>query len=341
MTAVPESVGDLEGFPSVLILKPSSLGDVVHTLPAVQMLRHAMPHARFRWLANTEWMPLLEGSGIVDEVLEFPRRKFRGLAGAGCALNWILKWNRARRDWPELVLDFQGLLRSGLLAWTRGSTPVIGLSDAREGASRFYDKVVQVDPGAHAVDRYVSIVRALGLAMNGVKPVFPLPSGEPVDDVARLDKSFIVLHPWSRGEGKSLSGEVLQTLCDCLAPRTVVLAGITGAPDRPLGAHLLDVSNRTSLPQLIWLMRRASFCVSVDSGPMHIASAVNDRVLGIHTWSDPRKVGPYSPSAWVWKAGRIDRRMEFSDAECRQDVQVTASDARRMADFIHRQLAGD
>jgi ADP-heptose:LPS heptosyltransferase len=81
-------------------------------------------------------------------------------------------------------------------------------------------------------------------------------------------------------------------------------------------------------------MRRAAAVVSVDSGPMHIAAAVNNATLGIHTWSDPRKVGPYNPEAWVWKSGRIARRSEFSDAECRQAGAVSAGEARRMAEFV-------
>ena len=97
---------------------------------------------------------------------------------------------------------------------------------------------------------------------------------------------------------------------------------------------MVDLTGRTTLPELIWLMRRARACVSVDSGPMHIAAAVNDRTLGLHTWTDPRKVGPYNASAWVWKAARIAHRGEFSEEECMKDAHVAEPDARRIADFV-------
>jgi len=62
---------------------------------------------------------------------------------------------------------------------------------------------------------------------------------------------------------------------------------------------------------LIWLIRAARFVVSVDSGPMHIAAAVTDNLLSIHTWTDPRRIGPYNPDAWVWKNGLLFRVSEL------------------------------
>jgi len=68
------------------------------------------------------------------------------------------------------------------------------------------------------------------------------------------------------------------------------------------------------LLQLIRLIRAAAFIVSVDSGPMHIAAATSDRLISIHTWSDPLRVGPYNSSAWVWKSGQLRRVREFAVA---------------------------
>ena len=69
--------------------------------------------------------------------------------------------------------------------------------------------------------------------------------------------------------------------------------------------HCISLLNQTTLSQLIWLMRRASFVVSVDSGPAHLAAALGRPMLAIHAWSDPRKVGPHRPDAWVWKNGTL------------------------------------
>ncbi len=327
----------LKDYASALILKPSSLGDIVHTLPAVKALKETAPHLKIRWLANTEWMPLLEGSPVIDEVIEFPRKRFRGLGGFGNARQWGKLFGQMPREAPELVLDFQGLLRSGLAARARGSRPILGLSDAREGAGWFYDHTVEVNKGSHAVDRYLTLVRALGVEVTGPNLDFAMPEGARPKTWS-LETDWIAVHPWSRGEGKSLSEETLQALCDALAPHPVVLVGRMEGAKVPQGEHLHDFSNRTSLQELIWVLRQSRFCISVDSGPMHMAAAVNDQTLGIHTWTDPRRVGPYNARAWVWKAGRIDHRQNFSPEECERETGVTAEDVREIGRFVRERL---
>lgn len=333
MTPVTLLPVDLRSFRSALVVKPSSLGDIVHTLPAVRLLKQAHPQLTVRWIANNEWMPLLAGCPFVDEVVPFPRQRFRGLGGALRSLAWAAKWNRTPRETPEIVLDFQGLLRSGLVAFARGADCVVGLSDSREGAWWFHDHVIAVDPSAHAVDRNLAMPRAFGMEFGAGDIRFDLPAGEKPEGWTEAD-DFILLHPFSRGAGKSLELAALQTLCDCLGSRRVVIVGMADRPAAVRGAHVRDLTNRTSLLELVWLMRHARACISVDSGPMHIAAAVNERSLGIHTWTDPRRVGPYDLRACVWKAGRIAHRHELSDDECAKDLPVTEPDARRIADFV-------
>lgn len=322
---------DLRDFASVLIVKPSSLGDIVHALPVAHAIKAGHPRLKLSWIAKPEWLPIIDGSPDVDTAIPFPQKEFRGLAGKARALAWAASWNKASRDDPELILDLQGLLRSALIGKARGSHPVIGLSDAREGATAFYDHVVNVDANAHAVDRYLALPGALGVPLKDI--VFSLPEGEPIG--RELPPGFVLVHPWSRGAGKSLATHELQVLCDCLTI-PVVIVGVNRNTPPIRGAHVTDLTNQTTLPQLIWIMRQASAVISVDSGPMHIAAAVNDATIGIHTWSDPRKVGPYSLKAWTWKAGRIARRSEFTAHECETNRIVTEGDARRLADFAHR-----
>jgi len=334
MSATQRQLPSLRDFKSALIVKPSSLGDIVHTLPAVKAIRAAHPRLNIRWLANTEWTPLLQGSPLIDEVLPFPRKNFRGLAGLLRFWNWRRGWMLLPREEPEIVLDFQGLLRSGLVSSWRGSQTVIGLSDAREGSRFFYNHTVAVDAGAHAVDRYLELPRALGVQIEPEDITFDLAPGSSPAGWPETLTNFIALHPWSRGEGKSLSNTSLQALCDALAPHPVVLVGMTDDPGRPTGSHIRDWSHRTSLSELIWVLRQAKFCISVDSGPMHIAAAVNGHTLGIHTWSDPRKVGPYPREVHVWKAGRIARRGDFAAEECQTEALVTDQAATSIGEWV-------
>jgi len=117
-----------------------------------------------------------------------------------------------------------------------------------------------------------------------------------------------------------------------LGSQPVVLVGKSAGDTAIKGAHVISLINQTSLAELLWLLRRARFIISVDSGPMHLGAALQpERTLGIHTWSDPRRVGPYDARAWIWKAGRISHRADFSDAEAAASTSFGASDARQVA----------
>jgi lipopolysaccharide heptosyltransferase I len=306
----------------ILIVKPSSLGDIVHTLPAVVLIKQRWPSAKLRWLVNAEWAPLLEGSPHVDEILIFPRRDFRGARGS----LRIAPWARSLRDRvdADLVLDFQGLLRSALIAkLCRGAGGrIVGLSDAREGARFFYDQRVDVSDCAHAVDRYLALVRALGIVVPETL-CWPLPEGVPPAGFDATER-FVVLHPFSRGRGKSLSVPDVEALCRALAPRRVVIVGQSKEPVTQI-PNVIDLLNRTTLLELIWLLRRSVFVVSVDSGPMHIAAALGTPLVSIHTWSNPAKVGPYNRNAWVWKDGALAQVLDLAHTHPVPDIAALAA----------------
>ncbi len=99
---------DLAPFQSVLLVKPSSLGDIVHALPAAHFIKQAHPHLRLRWLCNPEWMPLLEGNPDLAEVIPFPRGELRGMAAPLKFLLWARQLNAAPRELPEIILDLPG-----------------------------------------------------------------------------------------------------------------------------------------------------------------------------------------------------------------------------------------
>ena len=288
---------------SILIVKPSSLGDVVHTLPAAAALKRHWPSARLSWLVNPEWAPLLENNPAVDEVCLFPRQRFRGPLGAFRLLAWAR--NFGAKHSADLVLDFQCLLRSAIIGRHARRGRFYGLSDAREGASLFYDATVPVKRTQHAVDRYLSLARALGVTVR--EPLeWPLP-GHPLPGGFDASRPFLALHPFSRGKGKSLSCSEVEELCHALSPLRIVLVGRSESAPKEM-PHVENWLNRTSLPELTSILGRASWTISVDSGPMHIAAALSPRVLAFHTWSDPQKVGPYATEAWVLKDGKIFQR---------------------------------
>jgi heptosyltransferase-1 len=297
---------------SILIIKPSSLGDIVHTLPAVALIRDAHPGAQITWVINPEFTPLLRGNSDVQHVHIFPRGQFRGLGAPASLLPWL---KQTRKLKPDLALDFQGLLRSALIAKVSGAEEVYGMSDGREGSRLFYNRVAKVNRREHAVERYLKLAEMAG-AKVGDALRCPLPTGDPLP---RFDEypPFILLHPFARGDGKSLSNKVIDEICRAFAPTRVVVVGRSQRKIH-IADNCVELTNQTSLLQLIRLIRAARFIISVDSGPMHIAAAVNDRLLSIHTRTDPRRVGPYNPDAWIWKNGRILRVSELETTNIRR-----------------------
>jgi heptosyltransferase-1 len=300
---------------SILIIKPSSLGDIVHTLPAVAAIREVHPQARITWVMNPEFMPLLRGNSDVNHIHVFPRRDFSGLGAPARFGPWLKETRKLK---PDVALDFQGLLRSAFIARMSGAKEVYGMSDGREGSRLFYTKTAKVNRREHAVERYLKLAELVGARIGNALRC-PLPTG---DALPRFDEypPFILLHPFARGSGKSLTNRVIEEICVAFAPTRVVVVGKTNRRIdlAEVAENCVELTNQTSLLQLIRLIRVAKFVISVDSGPMHIAAAVNDRLLSIHTWTNPRRVGPYNPDAWIWKHGKVLRVSELENTKLKR-----------------------
>ena len=329
MNRNPEVTGSPQTPPSFVLVKPSSLGDIIHALPSLHFLRQAHPKSKISWIANTEWLPLLEHVKGIDELIAFPRRELRGIGAVRGFLQWANS-NRSTSPANETVIDLQGLLRSALISRSRRSQRIVGASDAREGAPAFYHIKAPISAGCHAVEHNLAVMEAAGIPCP--KDAIQFPFGPGSKPKSELPDQFILLHPYSRGAGKTLDAGAIQHLIDQIAPLPLVLVGSRPVELHPAnGDHVLDLCGQTSLGELLWLSRTAQSVISVDSGPLHIAAAVNDSVLGIHTWSDPRVVGPYGDQALVWKAGNICRPSDLSQAEASHSSVPEASDLEKIA----------
>jgi ADP-heptose:LPS heptosyltransferase len=317
----------------ILVIKPSSLGDIVHTLPAVAAVRAANRNAEITWVINPEWAPLLRGNPDIDHVQIFPRGEFRAWRAPHRLLPWLRDTRKLR---PDVALDFQGLLRSAMIARVSGAREIYGMSDAREGSRLFYHHVARVNRRAHAVERYLALAAKCGAE---VQPAvhFPLPSGDPLPNFDD-DPPFILLHPFARGVGKSLSPQVIVQFCRAFGSTRVVVVGRATVRVSPCD-NCVDLTNHTTLLQLIWLIRAARWTISVDSGPMHIAAAISPRLVSIHTWSDPRRVGPYNPDAVIWKNGELLTTRELRNAKlARKSRPFRTSDVERVAELVRYEI---
>ncbi|MBK8913766.1 MAG: glycosyltransferase family 9 protein [Phycisphaerales bacterium] len=157
----------------ILILKPSSLGDIVHALPMLAALRAARPDAHVAWLAATPFAPLLDGHPLINEVIRFDRGRLgRAWRSPAAAAELLSLMSRLRRPRFDLVIDLQGLFRSGWLAWSSGARVRAGFADGRELSPLFLTHRIHAADALHAVDRNLRIAAALGWPAQRVE--FPL-----------------------------------------------------------------------------------------------------------------------------------------------------------------------
>ena len=304
------------------------MGDVIHALPVASSIHNAWPDTKITWIVDPRWEPLLRGNPAIDRLHLFPREDFRGLAGFFQSIPW---YRNLRALEPAMALDLQCLLRSGVMAACSGAKTVFGLDDAREGAGFFYTNKIRVQREEHAVRRYLRAIPALG-----IDPSTPwqwnLPAGEPCRAFAPT-APYILLHPFSRGAGKSMDAAAIRAFVKAFQNKCQVRLVGAGSSGEDFG--VVDLLGKTSLLELIGLLRGAKFVVSVDSGPMHLAAALEVPLLSIHTWSDPRLVGPYSETAWIWQGGEI-RRQNLATAPL-PERPFTEADAAAIGEFVGAQ----
>ncbi|MFH1745854.1 MAG: lipopolysaccharide heptosyltransferase I [Planctomycetota bacterium] len=301
----------------VLIIKPSSLGDIVHALPVLAALRAAYPQAHIAWLVGSTFVPLLADHPLLDEVIPFDRRRYgRMLQNRRILLDFIgfLRQLRSRRF--DLVIDLQGLIRSGFMAWASGARQRIGFTNAREGAPLFYTRRVRCGSiDQHAVEKNLQIAAALNLDIRA--PQFPL--GLTADETTAARKllhasageeikSFTAILPGGRWPSKLWPaqrwGELIERIHAAGLPRCVLLgAGADRAfSDRIVAAcnsTPLDLVGHTTLRELVALLDLAERVVCHDSGPMHIAAALGKPLVAIFGPTNPARTGPYSTNARV------------------------------------------
>jgi len=311
----------------IALIKPSALGDIVHSLPVLTALRNRYPDAHITWVVNRGYEPLLRGHPDLDATLPFERASRANPLYAALTFGRFL--SRLRRERFDLVLDLQGLLRSGLMALATGAARRVGLTSAREGASWFYTDIVEVGDvrTLHAVERYWRAAQALGAADGELCFRVPLP------DAARrwaeaavrdCPRPWLVLGVGSRWQTKRWPPEHFAALArraqeEFGGTALFVGAGDEVLPARQTATHLpgpvRDFTGRTTLPQLAALLSLADVMIANDTGPLHLAAALGRPVVAPYTCTQVRLTGPYTAvggavETTVWCRGSLRKRCD-------------------------------
>lgn len=285
----------------ILIVKPSSLGDVVHSLPFLNAVKSGFPKAEIHWVIARGLEGLLEGHPMIDRLIVINKDDWKRAAKAGKTAAEIGRlFKSLREECYDLVVDLQGLFRSGIITMATGAPMRMGFEEAREGSRFFYNRRITGGKETHAVDRYLKVAGALGCDTGEAVFPFPLVKSE-AEEVSRLQESlkeYAVVVPGARWETKVWPAGNFGKVASMLPWKTVVIGSRADEQKaeevvRASGGKAFSLAGKTSLRELIAIMRQAKLVISNDSGPMHIAAGFNVPVVAIFGPTSPRRTGPY------------------------------------------------
>jgi heptosyltransferase-1 len=307
----------------LLIVRLSAMGDVIHTLPAAQALRQAFPDTVIGWLIEERWAELLCAPGtprrgprvaqrpLADWVHTVNLTGWRKSLTSVSTLQEVAKvWNDVRSVHYDVAVDLQGAIRSAVLARWSGARTVYGAADSRESpASLLYTRRV-IARGVHVVEQNLSIAEAVA-QQKLTTPQVQFPRDLEVEErmQQRLAEegieTFAILNPGAGWGAKRWPAERYGFVAQALAKDGVRAVLNYGPGEENLAREAEAASDgaakpmKCSITELIALTRRARLFIGGDTGPMHLAAALQVPVVAIFGPTDPARNGPYGTRSIV------------------------------------------
>ncbi len=273
----------------ILVVRLGAMGDIIHALPAAASLKHSFPGCRLAWIVERKWSYLLAGNPFLDQVIPIER-----------SLRGLLEARRALHEYRyDLAVDFQGLIKSAVVASLSRSDRIFGFhhSQLREPLAALVYSNRILAASAHVVDRNLELAAAAG-ASNPVH-AFPLPAGASEGELP--GGPFVLACPLAGWTAKQWPLEFYSALAQLLPAECGLPLVVNGPPParkvlEQVEGALVHVSG---VPGLLHATRRATAVIGVDSGPLHLAAALDKPGVAIFGPTDPARNGPYRGSLTV------------------------------------------
>lgn len=303
---------------NILIVKLSAIGDVIHALPVAQSLKQQFPAAKITWVVERPAYDLLTNNRYIDELVVFDKTKCKTLGGLWKHGQALARQLREKKI--DLALDLQGLFKSAAIVYLSGAATRLGYCNMRELSQFVSRPVLGPHQAGHVVDRYLDVIRALGCEVN--QPVrFPIQitdeevmSAEAIAVHAGLRQGnrYVVLAPGTNWPTKCWPVKHFAKLVDRLYQDQIISVLVGSNGDKRLSEDIsqlasippVDLTGKTSLKQLAHIIRQADCFVGGDTGPMHLAVAVDIPVIALFGPTDPLRNGPYGVKNKVLLADR-------------------------------------
>jgi heptosyltransferase-1 len=330
----------------ILIIKLSAIGDVAQTLPALEAIKKIYPGCEITWVVEEAAAGVLEGHPLINRLLVSRRKAWlRSLMnplalarGIGDMVRFIRELRRTRFD---IAIDFQGLLKSGIVIGLARADRKIGFDRTRELSYLFLnERLPAYDVERHALERYLDVARYLGAKDPSPACLLPLEKERPavsrrVGEIRAPGRPLVAVNPVARWKTKLWQERKFAELADRLIREKNAVVIFTGSPDdRQVNERILSMmrekavnwTGETSLKELAALASLCDLFITTDTGPMHLAAAAGARVLALFGPTAPWRTGPYGPSNITVRTG-IDcspcfRRKCGGHIECMSGIAV-------------------
>ena len=335
----------------ILIVKLSAIGDVIHTLPALNAIRQHYSDAHITWLVEEAAADLVIGHRALDRVIVSGRKRWMAALKSS---RWRQTTQEMRAFWRELrdthydmIIDFQGLLKSGMLVWPARGRRRIGFDKGMQHQEHSYlflnERVPPVDMEVHALTRGLMLLDAIGIHTREVIYDVPI-TDEDRQGVDRLlaakgidgTRPLMAINPVALWETKLWFNDRFAALADRLVGERGVDIVFTGAPvdgrtiatiRGQMNCTGADLSGSTTLKMLAEVYRRSTLVVSTDTGPMHLAAAVGTRVVALFGPTAPWRTGPFGEGHRVIRTAPpcspcYKRRCDVHRCRCMRDITV-------------------
>lgn len=283
----------------ILIVKPSALGDIVHSLPFLNAVSKKFPDAKIDWVVARGLDPVLNNHPMINKLWIIDKGNWKKLSQIKTTVKELKQLAAdLKNEKYDLAIDLQGLMRSGLITKMTGSKYRVGYKEAREGASVFYTHKVPCKwKEMHAIDRYLKVAEYIGCDIKKVEHVFTDFDQDPLI-ISELPKEYIVMAPSAGKEANRWPASRFGQLAAQLPFPTVAVSSQADASvvDELVAnskGKAISLAGKTSIMELAAVIKKAKFFISNDTGPMHIAAALNVPVFAIFGPANPEKTGPY------------------------------------------------
>jgi len=335
----------------ILVIKPSSLGDIIHTLPLVHALKRSFPESSIGWVVQKGFAPLLECDPAVDTVFPvfIPSTSdpqagrfayFQALKATMTTLKGLS--HRLQGDPYDLILDLHASFRSGLLGRANPGGTRLGFKEAKEGNTFFQNRLVTVPEDVeHALEKNLVFADYLDCTVSAED--FYLCSGQDDDEsveylLARKKMSaaqgLIYANPAARWETKFWSAAHWAELADRFYALETPIIFAGSGEDRGYIASITALmktpavvtAGECTLPQTAALLKRCALYIGLDSGPMHMAAMAGVPVVALFGPTHPRRVGPYGVAHAIVRAEELDclecRKRRCAQLYCMEKISV-------------------